>query len=193
MTVVGVLMSVIAIGASGVATWNALRQYRDVRRVIADRRERCPGVGTDPLAIFTPEEVAALTTSPSKSWVRGTRLFRRQCPDPWAKDFQVADHLWAVYANRLREMVRAGTVAVEVVIVLSGGLLGVFLTRLTDEPAAGTGDPVVMISVTLLVVAFAAMVRVTLLREWQTAADRYRELAIGNVRERLAAAERTSV
>jgi len=186
-TVVLALLSALAVGASGVAMGNAMRCYRDVRGVLSDRKEKCPRAKADPLAIFTREEVEALATSPRRSWVRGTRAFGRQCPDPWAEDFQVEEHLWAVHANRLREMASAGTVVVEVVIVLAGGFLGVLFTRLAEgTPDVMVDDgPGVAVSITLLVVALAAMAKGTLLREWQAAADRYRLLAMTLVGQRL--------
>jgi hypothetical protein len=190
-TFVLILVSVLLVGASGIAMRNAVRRYRDVRRVIADRRRQLPQAATDPLAIFTREEVRALTTSPRRSIVRGTRFFGRQCPDPWAQDFQVEEHLWAVHANRLREMAAVGTVAVEVAIVLAGGILGVLLTQTPGSGVAGDGRGLA-VAVTLLAVTGAVAGKVTLLREWQGAADRYRWLATSRVSDNLTQAAEVS-
>lgn len=191
MTVVGtailVLLSALAVGASWLTMSNAVRRHRDVRLIVAERKAERPRSASDPLAIFTREEIRLLTISPRRSWVRGTRFFRHECPDPWAEGFEVEDHLWAVYANRLRDMAGAGKVVTEVVVVLASGVLGVLLTLIAEQSSDRSANdwPGLAVAVTLLIVAFAVMVKVTLLREWQAAAERYRQLATTQVARHL--------
>ncbi|NTW38507.1 MAG: hypothetical protein HGA44_01250 [Cellulomonadaceae bacterium] len=173
---------------AGLAMHHSVVRYRDVRHVLALRATTHGSSTNDPLAIFSAAEIEALSSAPPRALVRGTRWIRGgRCPDPWAEDFCVQQHLWAVYANRLREMALAGIVVAELIAVVGAGLIGVALTDIVGLPSGERGNadlPPVLLALSLLAVFLAATWRLTILREWQGAADRYRELAVADVQER---------
>jgi hypothetical protein len=180
------VLCTVGAGVAFLALRHSVVRYRDVRRVLAQRRAEHGSLTNDPLAIFSAREIDALSFAPRRALVRGTRLIPWwRCPDPWAEDFRVEEHLWAVYANRLREMTHAGTVIAELVMVVAAGLIGVALTGLVEPSARAGGShlPAALLAFSLFAVFLAATGRLTILREWQSAADRYRELAIAEVRK----------
>ena len=172
--------STIGLVIAGVALRHAILRDRDLTQIRRERRAAYPRSGVNPLGIFTAAEIEALSFAPTGSVVRGTQFIPgRRCPDPWAKDLVVEKYLLPVYANWLREMVQVGTLLVELVVVLAGGMVGVALTELVDAMRTATRSqlPDVLLFGSLAAVVLAVSVKLVLLQEWRSAARRYRELA----------------
>lgn len=165
---------VVAFTAS--ALWNSTRQRRDVRRVLAARREALALPVLDELELFTADEIAALTVSPNRARVRFTRY-----PDPWARDFHVLPHLLPIYANQLRLKFHSWTVGTDLAILLSGAVLGVAVNDIVREFSDGTNlnlSTTVLFMCGVLAVVVAAQIRIAIVAGWKSAADRYRELTL---------------
>lgn len=177
--------STIALVIAGVALRHAILRDRDLTQIRRERRAAYPRSGDNPLGIFTAAEIEALSFAPTGSVVRGTQFIPgRRCPDPWAKGLVLEEYLLPVYANWLREMVQVGTLLVELVVVLAGGMVGVALTELVDAMRTATRSqlPAVLLVGSLAAVVLAMSVKLVLLQEWRSAATRYRELAAEAIR-----------
>lgn len=159
------------------AVVNTTKLLQDGRAAARQRAAQDGRADVDPLSIFTPEEVDALSVSRSRKTVRATRLFGRTTPDPWAEGFAVQPHLLAVYANRLNDMVWIATAVSELLLLGTGAFAGVAAaTYVADVESRGTGSTVPL-ATTLAVALVTIMFRVILAGEWRAAAGRYRELA----------------
>lgn len=172
--------STIGLVIAGVALRHAILRDRDLTQIRRERRAAYPRSGVNPLGVFTAAEIEALSFAPTGSVVRGTQFIPgRRCPDPWAKGPVVEEYLLPVYANWLREMVQVGTLLVELVVVLAGGMVGVALTELVDAMRTATRSqlPAVLLFGSLAAVVLAVSVKLVLLQEWRSAASCYRELA----------------
>lgn len=178
------LVSTTGLVIAGLALRHAVVRDRDLTQVRRERRAAYQRACVNPLGIFTAAEVDALSFAPRGSVVRGTQFVPgRRCPDPWAEDLVVEDHLLAVYANLLREMLQLGTLLVEVVVVLGAGMVGVGLTELVTAAQTDSRSqlPMVLLFGSLIAVILAVSVKLLVLQEWQSAANRYHELAIASI------------
>lgn len=184
--VIAATASTVGLMIAGQALRNALVRDHDLTLVRRERHAAYLHAGDNPLGIFTAGEIDALSFAPRGSLVRGTQFVRSwRCPDPWAQGFMVEDHLLPVYANRLRDMCQRGTLLVEVVTVLGGGMIGVALTDLVDATGVVSPRsqlPAVLLLASLAAVSLAVSARLLVLQEWQSAANRFRELAIQRMR-----------
>ena len=174
MFVIGGLIALFAFS-------NAGRQRRDLRAVLAARRAATPSVESNPFAVLTSDEVAALTFTSSRSFVFATRVLGSGVPDPWRPNLDVEPSLYPILANRLRENSLIASVYVDISLVLSSGFVGVAASQIVAAVSASRSSygSIVMLVVPLVVASAAVMFRVTAVQEWQAAAAKYRALAHG--------------
>ena len=155
---------------------NASRQRRDVRHVLAFRREGIEFPILDELELFSADEIAALTVSPHRAKVRLTRY-----PDPWARDFNVPPHLLPIYANKLRVKFHTWTIGIDLAVLLFGAVISVavgdIVRDFTDGADLRTSTTVLLVVGVFAIIA-VAQIRITIVAGWKSAADRYRQLTL---------------
>lgn len=178
------LLNAIVVFIAAAAVRNAARRLRDARTLAARRQHQHPKqkvIRDDPLAAFSDEELEALSISPSGSHVWGTKLFRRSTPDPWAQGFEPRDHHLATLATRLKDMVDAGTLVVDALLVVAGAITGVAATDVVaalSNGAGATDGPVYLFVASVVVLLGAGGFKVITISRWENAARRYRELTL---------------
>lgn len=179
VTIFAIGVTIIALTAATIPVRNSVRQFRDAHRVRTAREAAHAESSTNPLSIFSPDDIAALAQSVSESHVFGTRLIRAKTPDPWAAGLRMAPHLLPVHANRLRDFARVGSLTSDLVVVLAGALLGASVSNIVSDISSGreigTGNLYLTLFATFATL-IAGQIRMVVVSGWKQAARRYRLL-----------------